>query len=303
MRPSDMAIELKKESDLIISNALQGKPPPHLKYAGNNNNNNNNNNTNLRNITNARSIQSKISIKHDDDDDKTMLDMPNIGDLVAVRLNGWSKEYIGKVIHNRNIEKEYQNERTKTAEIFMRIPNLNNKRNATIAKNKYNSLSNILWTIDVLFDDFELFVDQEWNKETTCKNIIDINVTHIVPLIESRLQQYKFMKNVWLTRQKQEKQEKQKKQERQEKQETQETQDKQENDTKKRKQLSWDQQKKYDRRISIKKFKETITKGKQWFELPVELDEFGFPIPQWSDEEEEEENDDDVEPPSFCILR
>ena len=53
----------------------------------------------------------------------------------------------------------------------------------------------------------------------------------------------------------------------------------------------------------MKKFKKLIQKGDNWFELPVVLDEFGFPVPEDEFSSDDEELEDDAEAPSFAILR
>ena len=70
------------------------------------------------------------------------------------------------------------------------------------------------------------------------------------------------------------------------------------------KKLSWDEQNKLDRRRAMRSFKNNIQSGKNWFLLPVQLDEFGFPIPEWSDDEDSEKEDEiDKEAPPFVIHR
>jgi hypothetical protein len=302
MRPSDMAIELQKESDAIISNAIQGLPPPRLAYnvihanknyllEHSNKDETDETDEKVKDAT-TRSIRTKKN-------GEVVMDMPNVGDVVAVQLKGWSQCYVGTVKNNRNIEHEVQEKRRKTTETAAHVPNEKNKQAAAMAKQRAAELNGdaVLWTIDVCFDDFELAVDQKWKEGVTARSVIDLNASHLVALTTERHQQYEFLKKVWLTRQKQEKE----KDNRGKVENKEEKSDKKDLEVKK---LSWDEQNKLDRRRAMRSFKTNIQSGKNWFLLPVQLDEFGFPIPEWSDDEDSEKEDEiDKEPPPFVIHR
>ena len=142
-------------------------------------------------------------------------------------------------------------------------------------------------------------IEQKWNPGVTARVVIDLNAEHLVPVTPARLKQYLFMKNVWLTRQKQQ----------EKKEDTDEEKERKKVLAEKQAQrdatLSWSEKRDRERRLAMRKFKSEIQKGATWFELPVELDEFGFPIPEddFSSSDEEKEDEEESEPPPFVICK
>tara|TARA_B100000780_G_C21097725_1_gene442804 strand:+ start:739 stop:1830 length:1092 start_codon:yes stop_codon:yes gene_type:complete len=297
IRPSDLALKLQKESDYLIARALKGLPPPHLAYKEEKKEEDKTDkkvSNTMQSITSAKKIAKKIMNQN-----ATGIDMPKIGEIVAVQLNGWKMEYVGVVTNIKNLEKERKNQAIKDAIVRGEggaVIHTSNQRKMDQQQNNVDV--SLLWMVDVKFDDFELSVDQKWKDKCKSRVIIDLNIEHLVKLTDSRRQRYTFMKNVWLTRQKQEVDpkisiniEKEKKQ-----QEQTIEKDAKEN-------LSWFEKRDRERQREMKKFKKLIQKGDNWFELPVVLDEFGFPVPEDEFSSDDEELEDDAEAPSFAILR
>ena len=315
LRPSDLAMKLKQESDYLIGRALQGLPPPHLSY-GKETKQSNTESTEQKTKKTTKIKKTittqKVSEVDVNTNTLTVMDMPQVHDIVAVQLQGWKMEYVGIVTNVYDLEVE-RKKRTS----MIKHSHSNDRNNST--RQQQVDLS-ILWTVDVKFDDFELSVDQKWNDGVTARVVIDLKSTDLVMLSDSRRQRYTFMKNIWLTRQKQQEQERQK-----EKRNGNNDGDgngdggdfgdndegKEEKEKKEQEQdanLSWSEKRDRDRRRAIKKFKHQIVSGKNWFEMPIELDEFGFPVPQDTfsdsdDDDDKEDEEDDALIPSFCIHR
>ena len=295
LRPSDMALALQKESDDVIERALKGLPPSQLDYDF---------------VMDKAAAKKKESGNQDKSFGSTSsigigLDMPTLNDIVAVKLKGWKMEYLGRVTNSCDLEAERKEARLKERNSKILSSNScnnscnNSNKNLKSDNNLGDETLSLLWTVDVFFDDFEMSIEQKWNPGVTARVVIDLNAEHLVPVTPARLKQYLFMKNVWLTRQKQQ----------EKKEDTDEEKERKKVLAEKQAQrdatLSWSEKRDRERRLAMRKFKSEIQKGATWFELPVELDEFGFPIPEddFSSSDEEKEDEEESEPPPFVICK
>ena len=291
LRPSDMALALQKESDDVIERALKGLPPSQLDYDF---------------VMDKAAAKKKESDNQDKSFGSTSsigigLDMPTLNDIVAVKLKGWKMEYLGRVTNSCDLEAKRKEARLKerNSKILSSNSCNNSNKNLKSDNNLGDETLSLLWTVDVFFDDFEMSIEQKWNPGVTARVVIDLNAEHLVPVTPARLKQYLFMKNVWLTRQKQQ----------EKKEDTDEEKERKKVLAEKQAQrdatLSWSEKRDRERRLAMRKFKSEIQKGATWFELPVELDEFGFPIPEddFSSSDEEKEDEEESEPPPFVICK